>query len=296
MKKSFVYIILAGVLWGTSGVFVHYLSPYGFTALQMTAVRGSVSFLFLALYALLFDKRLFGVSRRQLILCLCMGISLLGTAGGYFASMQLTSVSTAVVLMYSAPIYVTVFSVLFFGEKMSRGKLTALILMIVGCALVSGIVGGLKFDPLGVLLGVISGISYAAYNIFTKIATRRGCKPMTATLYSSLFMALIALAISNPKGIATGAMQKPLLLLPMLLCLGVVTFVMPYVLYSTAIKALPAGTASALSIVEPMAATLFSIFLFDEPLTLYSGVGIALILCAVFLLGRTDGGKSQKQI
>lgn len=296
MKKSFFYIILAGILWGTSGIFVHYLSPYGFTALQMTAVRGSVSFLCLALYALLFDRGLFRVSRRQLILCLCMGVSLLGTAGGYFASMQLTSVSTAVVLMYSAPIYVTVFSVFFFGEKMSRGKLTALILMIVGCALVSGIVGGLKFDPVGVVLGVISGISYAAYNIFTKIATKKRCKPMTATLYSSLFMALIALCISNPKGIGESAMQKPLLLIPMLICLGVVTFVMPYVLYSSAIKALPAGTASALSIVEPMAATLFSIFLFDEPLTLYSGVGIALILCAVFLLGRTDGGKSQKQI
>ena len=289
MKKSFFYIILAGVLWGTSGIFVHYLAPHGFTSLQMTAVRGSVSFLCLALYAFFFDKKLFRVTRSQLILCICMGISLLGTAGGYFASMQMTSVSTAVVLMYSAPIYVTIFSVLFLKERMSRGKLTALILMILGCALVSGIVGGLKFDPLGIFLGIVSGISYAAYNIFTKIVTGKGCKPMAATLYSSLFMALIALCISNPKGIAVGAMQKPVLLIPMLLCLGVITFVLPYVLYSSAIKVLPAGTASALSIVEPMAATLFSVFLFDEKLTLYSCIGIVLILAAVLLLGKTDG-------
>ncbi|MBE6628482.1 MAG: hypothetical protein E7629_06105 [Ruminococcaceae bacterium] len=289
MKKSFFYIILAGVLWGTSGIFVHYLAPHGFTSLQMTAVRGCVSFLCLALYAFFFDKKLFRVTRPQLILCICMGISLLGTAGGYFASMQMTSVSTAVVLMYSAPIYVTIFSVLFLKERMSRGKLTALILMILGCALVSGIVGGLKFDPLGIFLGIVSGISYAAYNIFTKIVTGKGCKPMTATLYSSLFMALIALCISNPKGIAVGAMQKPALLIPMLLCLGVITFVLPYVLYSSAIKVLPAGTASALSIVEPMAATLFSVFLFDEKLTFYSCSGIVLILAAVLLLGKTDG-------
>ena len=185
MKKSFFYIILAGVLWGTSGIFVHYLAPYGFTSLQMTAVRGSVSFLCLALYAFFFDKKLFRITRPQLILCICMGISLLGTAGGYFASMQTTSVSTAVVLMYSAPIYVTIFSVLFLGEKMSPFKLTALGVMILGCALVSGIVGGLKFDPLGIFLGVLSGISYAAYNIFTKIVTGKGCKPMAAMLYSS---------------------------------------------------------------------------------------------------------------
>lgn len=287
MKKSFFYIILAGVLWGTSGIFVHYLAPHGFTSLQMTAVRGSVSFLCLVLYALAFERSLFRATRLQLILCVCMGVSLLGTAGGYFASMQMTSVSTAVVLMYSAPIYVTIFSVLFLGEKMSGGKLTALVLMIVGCALVSGIIGGLKFDPLGIFLGVLSGISYAAYNIFTKIVTGKGCKPMTATLYSSLFMALIALCVSNPKGIAVGAMQKPALLIPMLLCLGVITFVLPYAFYSSAMKTLPAGTASALSIVEPMAATLFSVFLFDEKLTLYSCIGIVLILAAVLLLGRT---------
>ncbi len=291
MKKSFFYIILAGILWGTSGIFVHYLAPYGFTSLQMTAVRGTVSFLCLAVYALIFDRSLFRVSRVQLILCICIGISLLGTAGGYFASMQMTSVSTAVVLMYSAPIYVTVFSVLFFKERMSKGKLTALILMILGCALVSGIVGGLKFDPLGIFLGVFSGISYAAYNIFTKIATRKKCKPLSATMYSSLFMSLIALCVSKPGEMLGSAMQKPLLLFPMLLGLGVVTFVLPYALYSTAIKVLPAGTASALSIVEPMAATIFSVILFDEKLTLYSVLGIALILVAVFLLGKTDGKK-----
>lgn len=294
MKKSFFYIILAGILWGTSGIFVHYLAPHGFTSLQMTAVRGSVSLLCLALYALIFDKALFRVTRTQLILCICVGVSLFGTAGGYFASMQMTSVSTAVVLMYSAPIYVTIFSVLFFKERLSAFKLTALILMILGCALVSGIVGGLKFDPLGIFLGILSGISYASYNIFTKIATRKGCKPLSVTLYSSLFMSLIALSVSKPHEIFLNAAKEPIFLVPMLIGLGVITFVLPYAFYSSAIKVLPAGTASALSIVEPMAATLFSVFLFDEKLTLYSGIGIVLILVAVFLLGRCDADRIKK--
>ena len=142
---------------------------------------------------------------------------------------------------------------------------------------------------MGIFLGIVSGISYAAYNIFTKIVTGKGCKPMTATLYSSLFMALIALCISNPQGIVVGAMQKPVLLISMLIGLGVITFVLPYVLYSSAIKVLPAGTASALSIVEPMAATLFSVFLFREALDLFGLIGIILILFAVFLIGRQQG-------
>ncbi len=289
MKKSFCYIILAGIFWGTSGIFVHYLAPHGFSALQMTAVRGSVSFLCLALYALIFDRSLFRMARRQLLFCIFAGVSLFGVASCYYASMQMTSVSTAVVLMYSAPIYVTVFSVLFFKECMTKWKLIALILMIFGCVLVSGIVGDLRFDPRGILLGVLSGLFYAAYNIFTKLATTGQCRPMSVTMYSSLFMAVVALSVARPQEIFSRAAEKPLFLIPMLLGLGVVTFVLPYALYASAMKVLPAGTASALSIVEPMAATLFSVFLFDEQLTIYSLVGILLILFSVFLLGKTDG-------
>ena len=43
-NKSYMYIILAGLLWGTSGIFVNLLVTYGFTALQLTFFRGAVSF------------------------------------------------------------------------------------------------------------------------------------------------------------------------------------------------------------------------------------------------------------
>ena len=44
MKKSALfYIILAGLLWGSSGVFSNLLAPYGFSSLQLTATRGIVS-------------------------------------------------------------------------------------------------------------------------------------------------------------------------------------------------------------------------------------------------------------
>ena len=59
-------------------------------------------------------------------------------------------------------------------------------------------------------------------------------------------------------------------------------------------KDLPAGTASALGIVEPMAATVFSIVIFREKVTVFSVIGIALILTAVFLLGKAENEKKQK--
>ena len=58
-NRAFIYIILAGVLWGTSGLFAHYLSPLGFSSVQMTGVRGIISAVALVVYALIKNKGFF---------------------------------------------------------------------------------------------------------------------------------------------------------------------------------------------------------------------------------------------
>ena len=287
-KRAFFYIIIAGILWGTSGIFVNAMAPHGFSSLQITALRGTVSCICLAIFLLIRDRRLFVATPRQLLLFAAIGVALFGTSACYYLSMQMTSISTAVMLMYMAPVYVMIWSVLFFGEKFSRLKLISLICMMVGCCLVSGVVGGLKFDVIGILLGVLSGISYGAYNILTKIAMRNKCHPATSTMYSFVAMAVIALSISNPVGAISIVSGNPLALIPLVLALGIVTYVLPYLLYTLAMRELPAGTASALGIVEPMSATVFSVVIFHEELSVYSIIGIVLILLAVFLLGKTE--------
>lgn len=287
-KRAFVYIIIAGILWGTSGIFVHALAPYGFSSLQITSLRGAVSCVCMAIYLLIRDRKRFRVKPRELALFAAIGVALFGTSSCYYISMQMTSISTAVVLMYMAPVYVMIWSVLFFGERFSRLKLVSVISMLIGCCLVSGIVGGLKFDVVGLLFGVLSGISYGAYNILTKIAMRKQCHPMSTTFYSFVVMSIIALAVSRPRETASIVAGEPMTLVPSVLALGLVTYVFPYLLYTLAMKELPAGTASALGIVEPMAATVFSVVIFHEALSLHSGAGIILILLAVFLLGKAE--------
>jgi len=287
-QRAFLQIIAAGILWGTSGIFVKFLAPYGFSSLHMTALRGCISFLCMALYAFFRDRKLFRVKLSELILFAFIGAALFGTASSYYAAMQATSISTAVVLMYSAPIYVAVFSVVFLGEKMSQLKFVSLACMLIGCCFVSGLIGGLKFDLVGILLGILSGIIYGAYNVLTKISLRRNCSPISATLYSFLFMSVIALAVSHPQQIVGIISSDPVFTLPLVLGLGIFTFVLPYFLYTLALKVLPAGTASALSIVEPMAATVFSVVFFQEKLTFFPLLGIVLILLAVFLLSKAE--------
>jgi drug/metabolite transporter (DMT)-like permease len=192
MKKlSFAFVILAGVLWGTSGLFVQLLAPYGFTTLQISAVRGGVSFVAVALFAILFDRSLFRVRWWELLLCLFIGVALFGTGNCYFYSLQITSISTAVVLMYTSPALVMLFSVLFLGEKLTPLKAISLGLMLGGCVFVSGVIGDFKVNTLGLLLGLLSGVAFAAYNILTKIGIEKGSRPISVTLYAFLFASFL---------------------------------------------------------------------------------------------------------
>lgn len=287
-KKAFLMIILAGLLWGTSGIFVHFLAPYGFSSMQMTLFRSLVSVLLISLYALVKDRGIFKAKPAELLLFFGSGLSFFGTAACYYFSMQATSVSTAVVLMYLAPVIVLFYSVAFLGEKMTKVKSLAIVSMLIGCGLVSGIIGGLRFDVFGICMGFLSGISYGAYNIFTKIEMRRGSRPLTASLYSFIFAALIAFCFCKPETIPANVLKDAGATIVLIIGMGVLTSVLPYVFYTTAMKHIQAGTASALGIVEPMAATVYSVLLFSEKLTVFSIIGIIMNLISVFLLGKSE--------
>lgn len=286
--RAFIFIILAGIMWGTSGIFVHMLEPFGFSSLHMTFFRAIVAFLSMAVYTLLKDKNAFRVKLKELILYFFIGLSFFGTASCYYFSMQATSISTAVVLMYLAPVIVMIYSVMFMGEKMTALKTVSLLAMMTGCCFVSGIIGGLRFDFFGIAMGVLSGISYAAYNIFTKIAMKNKCNEKSVIVFCFLSASLISLCCLNPIEIIELINKDVLLVLPMILGLGIITCVLPYFLYTLALKELNAGTASALGIVEPMSATVFSVLIFHEELTIFPLIGIILIIGATLLLSRCD--------
>ena len=139
-----------------------------------------------------------------------------------------------------------------------------------------------------ILFGLLSGISYATYNVVTKIALKRGGKPITATFYGFLAMSLVALIFCDLPDMVGHAVAAPWPSVPLLIALGVITYVIPYTLYTIAMNTLEAGTAATLGIVEPMAATLFSFAFLGEQLGIFSMIGIVLILFAVFFLGYAE--------
>lgn len=294
MKKSALfYIILAGLLWGSSGVFSNLLAPYGFSSLQLTATRGIVSGLSITLYALIFNRKLFRVTGKQLLLHVVAGLAVFCTAAFYYTAIRTSSVATAAVLMYTCPAFVMAYSVSFLGEKLTKKKLLCLIAMIAGCMLVSGIVSGLTFSFWGIFWGLSSGILYSVYCILSKVEAMHGYSSLSATLYHFITMGAVGLFFLDLPTYLPTVAKAPAITVPLLISIGLCTCVIPYFLFSLSLEHVPVGVASALGIVEPVAATLYSVIFFKEALSVPAVIGIVLVLGSCAVIGAEKEEKSE---
>ena len=102
-----------------------------------------------------------------------------------------------------------------------------------------------------------------------------------------MFASIVAFFVWSPMELPALLFDNEPITIPAVILFGACTCVIPYFLYTLAMKDLPAGTATALGILEPLSATVFGVMLGDE-LGLYSIIGIVLILSAVVLLSRGE--------
>ncbi len=290
MKKGLPLIITAGIMWGMSCVFVNFFAPYGFKSGHMVTMRMLFAFLGLLIYCAIFDRKALKFKWRDLPLFILCGASMCATATFYYESMQLTSASTAVVLMYLSPVPIMLLSVLFLGEKFNLKKGIATGLMIVGCALVAGIVGGFRPNALGIVMGLLSAASYTVYCLFNKLSARRKIDPFSTSLYTFLFAAITALLTGRPWEMLPLIGERPFVFLPMFLLHSLVTCLLPYLFYTISLKYISVGVSAALCIIEPMTGALLGFLVYGDPLGFANISGIILIIAAVFLLGISEGG------
>ena len=153
-----------------------------------------------------------------------------------------------------------------------------------GCVLVSGISGeGITF--VGLLLGLGSGIGYGLYSILGTIALKR-YSPYTVTTYTFIIAAVGSWFICRPKDMFTKFAVAPNLLWLIFFCFltALITAVIPFLFYTLGLHMVEASKAGILATVEPMVATIIGIVFFSEQLTIFSGLGILLILVAVIIL------------
>ncbi len=280
-------ILLAGVFWGSMGLFVRHLTVLGFDSLQITAARLSLAGLGFALLLALREPKGFCLRWKDVPLFLALGLlSILFFTLCYFSAITRMSLSTAAILLYTSPIWVTLLSALFLHEKLTRSKLLALALAFLGCALVSGLSGG-GLTLAGLLLGLGSGLGYGLYSIFGTVALRR-YSPFAITAWTFLIAGFGSWFVAPPLAFieTLRACPNPGGTVCFLLLTALVTAIVPFLCYTLGLRRVEAGRAAILATVEPLVATLFGVFVFHESLTPFSTLGVALILSAVVILNR----------
>src|SRR4051812_19469903 len=126
------------------------------------------------------------VSRRDLPIFAAFG--LLGVTAFYLLyiyAVVLIGVAVAVVLLYTAPVFVALMSWRFLGESFGPRKVLAIFLTLVGCALVARAYEPalLRVNVVGIACGLGSAFTYALYSILGKFSLQRGYSIATMSLY-----------------------------------------------------------------------------------------------------------------
>lgn len=285
MKKSApLLIIIAASLWGTMGLFTRTLTALGYSTFQLVFSRALLTSFCLIVYFLIFDREKLKIKLKDIWIFLSASlVSVILFNFCYMNAINSGSISIAATLLYTSPIFVTIISAFLFKEKITPLKIAALIMAFAGCVLVSGMIdSGNALSPKALAFGIASGFTYGMYSIFTKIGIQK-YSPLTFTAYTFLISAVISGFICKPAEMVSTTVNKPSNLI-ILILFALATNVIPYICFTCGLKYMEAGKANITATIEPVVATLFGIFVFDEKLTAISALGIFLVLFAAIVL------------
>lgn len=280
-----VLIILAGICWGIIGLFSRNLSQAGLNSLQITASRCIVTAVSLVLFLLVKDREKLRIKIKDLWIFFGTGVcSIVFFNICYFTTIKMATLSVASILLYTAPCFVMIMSAFFFKERITLRKVGALILAFGGCILITGIIGSSEasISGLAILTGLGAGFGYALYSIFGSIALKK-YHPFTVTAYTFIVASLSLLPFSEGYGLLTLTLHKETVLINVVL-LGIMSTLIPFLLYTKGLEHMEAGKASVMAFIEPMVATLVGIFIFSEGLSAANMTGIGLIFLSVLIL------------
>lgn len=285
INMHFLFVLIAAALWGAAGVFVKAVGNSDITEMQIVFFRAFFSSAVLGIIILLKNKKLFKVAIRDIWLFAAAGVfSIVLFNFSYYKTMALTSLSVAAVLLYTAPIFVCVLSVLLFREKITFNKIFALVIAFIGCCFVSGAFSqNYRLTPTALCFGLLTGFGYSLYTIFSQVLINKGYGSLTITFYTFLFAAVGSSPFANMGKTVTQIMAEPTAILVLFL-MAITNTVIPYLLYTAGLVGVPTSVAPIIATIEPVVATVISVTVYREAFEIWHFLGIVLVLSSVLVL------------
>ena len=226
-------------------------------------------------------KAIAAAPARSLLAPFLLGLTIYGLETGlFFASLERIDVSLASLLMCSYPALVVAGAVLFRRERASRRRAAALVVALVGVALVlAGGVGG-AIDPVGVGLALGAAIAYAAYVLVSDRLLGTTEPLVLATMLCA--GAAVAFALG---GAASGSLEAPnVSTLAVIGAIALVATVLPIAAFLGGVHRIGPSRATILGTVEPPVTIALSALVFGERLGPVQLLGAALVLSGIVIL------------
>ena len=280
-------VILAAVTWGIGGGIAGLLIDRDWSPPTIAGFRALVGLIFMIALLLILKKVSFKFNKLLIFWSITAGIGLAGNMGFYFLSISETNVPVAATLMYTAPIFVIIISILFRIEIITFFKALSSAIVVFGIMLLTGVfeMSTVDINMLGVVSGLLSALSYALFIFSFKFSVAHG-HPLIVLSIAAFTETTIHFLFADKRQIGEFILTFQDLSLALLIGFtgaGLATFI-----YMIGLKKVTAGTASMVSMVEPVAASMFGIILLGQLITNIQLLGMVIILLTVTSLSIYD--------
>jgi drug/metabolite transporter (DMT)-like permease len=281
---GYLYILIGATLWGISSVVAKSLFIIGLSPALLVQIRLTLATFTLFIILLIFDRNRITISLGDLPYFIVMGfVGVAGVQFTYYYTISKIHVGPAVLIQYLSPIWIALYAFLFQKEPLTKGKMTALLLAMVGCYFT---VGGyrmdlLKLNRIGIMSGLISSLFFSFYALYGEKGLKK-YDPWTLILYGFGFGAVFYWILISPmKVISEGYSSK---IWMAFLYIAIFSTLIPFGLYFKGIERIRATRASITATWEPVVAGMTAYFVLGEalfPLQVLGGIGV---IAAIILL------------
>lgn len=282
--KGYSYVIAASILYGLIGIFIKLITdmPLGSIIFFRILFALAAITLYLLVSGRFFELRL----NEKKSYLLMLGLFEAAAVMANFYSIRYTTVSIAVLLLYTTPIYVTLLSPWVLKENITRRSIIALMLSVTGVVLVvqpQTLHDGINI--IGVALGLASGLLFALM-----ILTSRKIKDIYTGTAQATWSMIVSLIVFSPFAFAvsTDVLKDHMQLL---ILFGLIPTAIGGILYFSGLRLIKAQSASIISLLEPVSAVVFAFIILSNPIAITTVLGGGFILVGAFITSREDISK-----
>jgi len=288
LVKIFVGVSIGIVAISFASIFIRFCNDV--PSIMIATYRLTLSSVILLIVAKSKGIRLSSYNKRHILLGMLGGFFLALHFSFWISSLKFTSVASSVVLVATNPIFVGLFSYLFFKEKQPAELILGIILSFSGSIIlavgdfgVQGLTGQNPSFLLGDILAFLGAIMASGYlMVGSKLREKMDVLPYISMVYtfSASFLLITSLSLGIP---FTG--YKPSSYFYMVL-LAIVPQLIGHTAFNWALKHLKASMVAITILGEPIGASILAYIIFGETIKSFQSVGIILIFLSIIIASR----------